>query len=301
MFEKLFARRGLSLDRLRVLCEVAEAGGLAKAAPNDPTRQSQFSRQLKELEDFFEVELTRRQGKGLCLTKAGEELALNARGLLQGLQDLQLRWTDQPPTFSIGAGESLLAWLLLPNLGVAAKNMPAANFKMCNLRTAEIVAGLQDLSLDFGLVRKGAAPSTLATYPIGKIQYALYCPKELLKKGTKSDFDSVFEQVPLALLNGDGEFIRDLKAWVEKGRISILVKLECESFSQACNAVRTGQYAAILPTLAARDLPPEKFVQLPLPFMKGARAICLAWNPRTLRLRASAPKVADFLKDLLRF
>ncbi len=63
MFEQLFAKRGLSLDRLRVLCEVADAGGIARAARNDPTRQSQFSRQLKELEDFFEVELTRRQAR----------------------------------------------------------------------------------------------------------------------------------------------------------------------------------------------------------------------------------------------
>jgi DNA-binding transcriptional LysR family regulator len=301
MFEKLFARRGLSLDRLRVLCEVAEAGGIARAARNDPTRQSQFSRQLKELEDFFEVELTRRQGKGLGLTPAGRELALHARELLQGLQDFQLRWINQPLTYSIGAGESLLAWLLLPNMSQTAEAALASNFKLRNLRTTEIVSGLQDLSLDFGLIRKDAATQPLATHPLGKLEYALYCPKELLKKSDSYDLVTVLQNVPLALLGSDGEFVRDFHAWVKKNQVSISVKLECDSFPQACRAIKTGQYATILPTIAARDLPPGEFVEVALPLKKGSRVICLAWNPRILRLRTPAPKVAEFLKEALRF
>ena len=59
-FERLFAVSGLSLDRLRTFLRVAEAGNLAKAAQGDATKQSQFSRQNKELEAYFGVPLTRR-------------------------------------------------------------------------------------------------------------------------------------------------------------------------------------------------------------------------------------------------
>ena len=301
MFEPLFAKRGLSLDRLRVLCEVADAGGIARAARDDPTRQSQFSRQLKELEDFFEIELTRRQGKGLGLTEAGKELARQARELLQGLQDFQLRWIDQPLSFSIGAGESLIAWLLLPNLGKTPKGLPAANFKLSNLRTGDIVTGLHDLKLDFGIIRSGAATTSLQTYPLGKIEYALFCPKVGIKKSTTPDLVSVLQSVPLALLNSDGEFMGDFKMWAEKNKVVIRTKLECDSFPQACHAIKTGSYAAILPTIAARDLPSGEFVEIALPSKKKARDICLAWNPRILRLRTAAPKIAEFLKAALRF
>ena len=301
MFEPLFAKRGLSLDRLRVLCEVADAGGIARAARDDPTRQSQFSRQLKELEDFFEVELTRRQGKGLGLTEAGKELALQARELLQGLQDFQLRWIDQPLTFSIGAGESLIAWLLLPNLGKTPKGLPAANFKLSNLRTRDIVTGLHDLKLDFGIIRSGAATTSLQTYPLGKIEYALFCPKSALKNSATLNLVAVLQSVPLAMLNSDGEFMGDFKAWAEKNKVAIRTKLECDSFPQACRAIKTGSYAAILPTIASRDLPSGEFVEIALPSNKKARNICLAWNPRILRLRTAAPKIADFLKAALRF
>ena len=59
MFEHLFAERGLSLDRLKTLIEVAKAGSIAAAARGDSARQSLYSRQIKELEEFFGVELAR--------------------------------------------------------------------------------------------------------------------------------------------------------------------------------------------------------------------------------------------------
>ena len=123
------------MDRLRVLCEVAEAGSLVRAAGSDPVRQSQFSRQLKELEDFFGVELTRRHGKGLVLTEHGQELVQIARESIGRLHDFQLRAGNQPLTFSIGGGDSLVQWLVLPRLAALQKNLPNINLRLQNLRT----------------------------------------------------------------------------------------------------------------------------------------------------------------------
>ena len=301
MFEKLFKGGGLSLDRLRVLCEVAEAGSIATAAKGNPVRQSQYSRQLKELEDFFEVELTRRHGKGLVLTQAGRELVEQSRASLKGLEDFHLRWINQPLIYSIGAGESLLEWLLLPSLASVDTSTPGASFKLCNLRTAKIVGGLQDLSLDFGLVRREAVTKSLTAHPLGSIEYAVYCPRELVTNGSKPDLLSVLQSVPLAILGSDGEFRRDFGAWVDKNHLHIKVGLECDSFPQACRAVRTKRFAAVLPTIASCDLPAVDFVKFDLPLEKGTRGICLAWNPRTLRLRTSASMVADFLGKVLKF
>jgi DNA-binding transcriptional LysR family regulator len=181
MFERLFSRRGLSVDRLRVLCEVAEAGSIVRAAGSDPVRQSQFSRQLKELEDFFEVELTRRQGKRLVLTENGKELVQIARESIGRLHDFQLRASNQPLTFSIGGGDSLVHWLVLPRLAALQDSLPDINLRLQNLRTAEVISRLQELSLDFGLVRRDALTDPLAAFPIGKMEYALFCPKALVR------------------------------------------------------------------------------------------------------------------------
>ena len=55
MFRDLFQTTGLTLERLHSFLMVAEAGGVTKAAGGDPNRQSLFSRQIKELEEFFGV------------------------------------------------------------------------------------------------------------------------------------------------------------------------------------------------------------------------------------------------------
>src|ERR1700722_20343675 len=103
MFESLFDDRGLSLDRLRVLLEVRDAGSLAEAAPGDPIRQSQYSRQLRELSEFFGVKLGRRQGKLLKLTDDGARLAELAREQLRSLQDFRSECRAYSSDYAIAA------------------------------------------------------------------------------------------------------------------------------------------------------------------------------------------------------
>ena len=94
MFADLLSRGGLSLDRLQSFCAVAAEGGITKAAQGDPVRQSLFSRQIKELEEFFGVELVRRKGRGIALTEAGEQLHALARERLLRLSDFERATRD---------------------------------------------------------------------------------------------------------------------------------------------------------------------------------------------------------------
>ena len=61
VYENLFSKAGLSLERLKTFIEVVEARGFTAAAKGDPTRQSQYSRQVRELEAYFGVELLVRE------------------------------------------------------------------------------------------------------------------------------------------------------------------------------------------------------------------------------------------------
>jgi len=105
MFNGLFSRNGLSLDRLRNFLEVAEVGSIAKAAPDDVSRQSLISRQIRELEEFFGVELTVRRGKTLAISPAGERLSVLIREQFRDLLDFQREQKQVWKTFSIGAGD----------------------------------------------------------------------------------------------------------------------------------------------------------------------------------------------------
>ena len=76
MNKELFSEHGLSLDRLKSFLDVVEAGSIVKAAAGDTNRQSQYSRQIKELEVFFGAELTKRRGRRIEITEEGERLVV---------------------------------------------------------------------------------------------------------------------------------------------------------------------------------------------------------------------------------
>ena len=182
MFNELLSEGGLSLDRLKNFCAMAEAGGIARVAGGDPAKQSLYSRQLRELEQFFGAELTRRKGKGIEFTEQGLELARQVRAHLQSLTDFKKACAGQPVEFRIASGNSIVEWLVVPNISKITAGAPSARFSFQNMRTAEVVKGLKEHSIDFGILRKSAVVAPLKFHSIGQIGYALFAPAAWAKE-----------------------------------------------------------------------------------------------------------------------
>ncbi len=95
---------------------MVEAGGQAKAAKGDPTKQSQFSRQIKELEGFFGVALTRRVGRRIEITDDGLRLAGMILRQFREIDDFRETMAGRSVSVRIGSQGSVIDWLLLPRL-----------------------------------------------------------------------------------------------------------------------------------------------------------------------------------------
>ncbi|MEO1328214.1 MAG: LysR family transcriptional regulator [Pseudomonadota bacterium] len=74
--------RNLDLPALRSFLVVAETGGVTKAAQRLHLTQSAVSMQLKRLEQSLSCSLLNRAGRGVSLTRQGEELLSLARRLI---------------------------------------------------------------------------------------------------------------------------------------------------------------------------------------------------------------------------
>src|SRR5277367_4464775 len=179
MFSDMLSKGGLSLDRLHNFCRIAEAGGITKAAGGDPGKQSLYSRQIKELETFFGVELKVRRGKGIVLTDAGQQLARLTRAHLIGLADFQRTAQNMPQSISIGSGNSVIEWILMPRMAELSKALPKARFECISNRTRVIVSQLLDLTLDIGIIRDEAVQRPLKSSPLISVTYSLFVPKQL--------------------------------------------------------------------------------------------------------------------------
>jgi DNA-binding transcriptional LysR family regulator len=294
-YKSLFDRGGLSLDRLRNFVLISEAGGLSRAADRDPTRMSLFSKQIKELEAFFGAALTRRQGRTIKLTDAGNQLAQLARGYLSGLEDFQQTCQGVPQTLCIASGNSVLEWLLLPQFAKLRQALPNTLFNLQTGRTNDLVQRLTDMSVDLALIREDAVLRPLKSKRLLRLDYALFLPRRLAASVRGVELNQALAGLPLATSAG-GQFREYLEAAASKARCPIRIELSCSSFTQAARAVQTGAFGAVLPTLAAVEFAPGEVVQVPLPFLKSyARPIVVAWNPRLIEVRPAVERLVNVI------
>lgn len=270
--------RGLSLDRLGSFLQVADAGGLSRAAPGEPVRQSQLSRQLKELETALGQSLFVRTGRGMELTPAGAALARVVRELGQGLTDVAAAQRG-PVRISIGAGDSVLQWLVLPRLGELA--LEGVELELGALGSDGVVTALLEHRIDLGLLRGSEAAGELKRVKLGQVTYALF---SAVGKG----------KLPLAVPS------------TERGLSSALGQLDraalrCETFPQVAQAVRSGCFTGVLPTFARSQLPAAEFRMASHPALDAAATpLLLAWRARTLEVRPQVKALRRGLEATVR-
>ena len=251
MFEDLFAQSGLSLERLKTFREIVAAGGITAAAGDDSNRQSQFSRQLKELEKFFGVELLKR-GRGPAeLTDAGERLYEIVGNTLRSLEEFRGTCSGRPVELIVGAGESLIQWLLLPRLSGVAEAHPRLAITFQNLKTDEILNRLVNGEVDFGVVSRVKAHRSLSATPLGKLQFCLFVPADLLPANPKVKLKpEILGQIPLAMLEGSAGIRQALEQEAARLGINLNIRLRVSSYPQLAQAAQTLGVAAIMPRLA---------------------------------------------------
>lgn len=284
-FASLLSCGGLSYDRLINFCRIVEAGGLTKAAGGDLGKQSLYSRQVRELEEFFGVKLKRRQGKGIAITEAGHRLAQLARAHLLGLDEFKREALNMPRRLTIAAGNSILEWVLLPKLGALRAALPGTTLEFFNERTKGIVAKLVDMTLDIGLVRENSVVPPLKSRRLFATGYSLFIPRSLAQKVTADNLKARLKEIPLATSVG-GQFRESLEAAAAKANWPLNIAVSCSSFTQAARAVHAGECGAVLPDVSADDLDEARVQRLALPFLRGqARSIGLVWNPRLVEVR----------------
>jgi len=301
MFDNLFAERGLSFERLRAFIEVAVAQGISKAHPNDPVRQSQYSRQIKELEEFFGVPLAHRKGKRLELNADGKELMRLVLAHFTSLSDFKHHCASRQPTLRIGAGDSILNSMVIPRAARIQKALGGMPLELVNLRASQILEQLDDQLLDFGIVREDSIPSRLCKKKLGCVNYSLFVPTVFCANGQDKKINHLLQNIPLATHNRSGTFWQDLEARMKKQKIQINVSLTCESFPQAAAAVSSGHYAAILPDFMQDEFDAASIQRIELPGVNNSkRNLALCWHPGTEKLRPKVARASDILISMLR-
>ncbi len=294
MFARLFSDSGLSLDRLRTLVEVGAAGTIVRASGGDPVRQSQYSRQIKELEDFFQAHLVERRGKGVLLTSSGRELARISRFFLLGLSNFQRGCLAERQTYRVGASGTVIRHLLLPVLAGPETVGKGPVFALQTAESDEIERRLHDLTLDFGIVTAESLSRPLQVTGVGTWSMRLWSPMKLYQteRSTLRALDRGW--LPLAMARElPSDWLPALKRYQPR--------LTCDSYLDAKTGVEQEGMGAFLPDFLRPVGRARDFLKLNLPGGAANNTFTyrLAWNPRLMRLNVHAVKTRDALVQSL--
>ena len=293
MNEIIFTNKGFSLERLRLLCDVHRAGGIRAAVGDDPVRQSLASRQLKELGEYANAELTRRAGRGIEITPAGIILAEIGNEFFSKMAEFLQNTNNLPVEFRIGAGDSVFQWQILPFMKEFKEKFTSCKLIPYSYSSTEIIKAVEARTLDAGIVRQTAiADTSLIAKPLGKIHYRLFVPDQLCKTSTGNRLPPI-AKIPVCSLTGEGEYakatIRFLQAF------STQPALNCSSMTQMYAAVESGQYAAILPEHAVIGIDKTKTKVFSLPELTPfIRHLALIFNQDARNTQVKS-EILDFL------
>src|SRR5712692_2046961 len=118
----------LTLDQLRVLVAVVEAGSFSAAARRLGRVQSAISQSVQTLEAILEIQLFARDGKIPQLTEAGRAILDDARHLIQGAETLRARAesisSDIEPELTLAVDAMFPNAVLMQSLQALSKEFP---------------------------------------------------------------------------------------------------------------------------------------------------------------------------------
>jgi DNA-binding transcriptional LysR family regulator len=114
------------LNALRSFEAAARLGGVGRAADALHVTHGAISRQLRLLEEHLGVVLFQREGRGLRLTRAGEDLQAACEGAFEQIREAvgALKRQQRPEALVLGCSGSILARWMIPRLQALQTALP---------------------------------------------------------------------------------------------------------------------------------------------------------------------------------
>ena len=147
----------MTLQQMRYFIGAAESGSISEAAKRSFTAQSSISGAIKEVENTYGITAFVRDSKGVRLTRSGEELLIEFKGILNRLDYLDEKFNgskDRPLGLSVSSQHHICGMNSFVSI-IKSLNTGAGpyhcGFHEC--RTSEVMdrveRGLDDLGIVF--------------------------------------------------------------------------------------------------------------------------------------------------------
>lgn len=284
--------KGLSLDRLETLSQIVSQGSIVQASGGNTNKQSQFSRQVAELEDWFGMELLDRSVTPNRPTTAAIGISREVETFMTNLNSLKENAAGGRREVVFGAGERMIRSYLIP--WAAKKKDADIRWIFRNLASTEVRGELLAKRIDFGILKKDSCPHSLSSVGMKPIPMCLLLPVDHKKAGLKLKWEELAD-MPLVLPEGDGAFTRFLDEKTSGISIELDVMMECSSWTQVIDAMSGFQISGFLPKDLEKQFP-VGFTEVKLAGLEDyTDEYVIAWSPTEA---AKRPEIGRLAKQL---
>ncbi|MBF0811311.1 LysR family transcriptional regulator [Staphylococcus xylosus] len=179
------------MDPLKVLTEVVKAQSFTKAAENLYTSQPSISRDIKRLENDYDVKVFEFKHSKMTLTSDGEKLyqyALQRNYLEQALrQDLKMQNNAVAGDLKLGSSFTFGEYRLSRQLTKLAQMYPELHIHVHLDNSETIVEQIKNNIVDVGIVEKKIQNNAIISTPIAQDEIVL-----IKKKSSSSNLETCF-------------------------------------------------------------------------------------------------------------
>ena len=239
-----------SLNHYYIFYTVATYRNFSTAARNLFISQPAVSKAVSKLEDELSTQLFHRTTKGVFLTDAGEilykQLQIAFHAIESGEEQIRKSETLDAEKLSIGTSSTLCKYVLLPYLRKFIPENPHVKISISCINGPEIIEGLNDGSLDFGIMGE---TDKVPFHTIRNINNAFVCTLPYLNKLRRQAYTSdkpfmadsdLFAFGTLLLLTPNNLTRQYLDRYMEANQLSAGQIIEMTSMDLLIEFAKTG-------------------------------------------------------------
>ena len=288
----------MELRQLRHFVAVAEEANISRAAQKLFLTQPALSRQIKALEEEIGQCLLERQAHSIRLTAAGEALVREARELLRQADQMveRIRSAGQGVRLRVGYAPSLASGLLSVAVENFAQKHPRARVELFDLSTKEMLAGLEnetlDVALTVGMERDGHG---LKWTPLVRVNWQLAVNRQhaLARRGSVTPEEVARESLLVFCQRDYPEYWEVITHWLRAHRQRPEIAGEYDGVNSLLSAVESGLGVALVTTSTARLVPQRVRLKA---LSAAPKPLCIAAGHRGGR--AIEKPLAVFIEEL---
>lgn len=244
-------------EELHVFTVIVEQSSMNKASVLLNLSQPALSRKLAKLEGEIGVELFRRVGKRLELTRIGQltyEYAMELRHLHRSYMATVSEFTATGRTsLTIGASLTTLQTTLPDLIQMLTSTHPEIDIKAVTGKTHEIVSHVREHKVDIGIVASRIDDSTLRCIPLFDDHLLLVLPRNHVVSEKGSLHIQDINGLPMILFS-KGTWYRILTDELfDTYSISPDVRMEIDSFEAILRLLHTCRAGTLLPKSYMRE------------------------------------------------